>query len=140
MCSEFIDCPAPIRDAGIVMAAGDRVLLGNPGSKIIVEMDSVTLSGSDNPEGFGSVTNEGQITANGGKVVLAAGDIFSVPLHPQLQVNSGTVEEPVYNVDDQRVTEKLMGWYENGRPEVRGKAEYQLHAVVEKWHDLLSRR
>ncbi|OHB64404.1 MAG: hypothetical protein A2168_07300 [Planctomycetes bacterium RBG_13_50_24] len=87
----------------VVMAAGDRVLLGNPGSKVVVEMDSVTLSGSDNPEGFGNVVNEGAITAPGGTVVLAAGDIFSVPLHPQLKVNSGTVEAPVYDVADQPV-------------------------------------
>jgi filamentous hemagglutinin family protein len=83
----------------VVMAAGDRVLLGSPGSKIVVEMDSVTLS----EDGFGNVVNEGGITAPGGTVVLAAGDIFSVPLHPQLKVNSGTVEAPVYDVADQPV-------------------------------------
>jgi filamentous hemagglutinin family protein len=87
----------------VVMAAGDRVLLGEPGSKIVVEMDSVTLSGPGNPQGFGNVVNEGEITAPGGTVVLAAGDIFSVPLHPQLRVNSGTVEAPVYDVADQPV-------------------------------------
>jgi filamentous hemagglutinin family protein len=84
----------------VVMAAGNRVLLGEPGSKIVVEMDSVTLT---DPEGFGDVVNEGAITAPGGTVVLAAGDIFSVPLHPQLKVNSGTVEAPVYDVADQPV-------------------------------------
>ena len=84
----------------VVMAAGDRVLLGEPGSKIVVEMDSVTLT---DPEGFGDVVNEGEITAPGGKVVLAAGDIFSVPLHPQLKVNSGTVEVPEYMAANQPV-------------------------------------
>ncbi len=87
----------------VVMAAGDRVLIGEPGSKIVVEMDSVTLTDPENPEGFGDVVNEGEITAPGGTVVLAAGDIFSVPLHPQLRVNSGTAEEPVYEVADQPV-------------------------------------
>jgi filamentous hemagglutinin family protein len=94
----------------VVMAAGDRVLLGQPGSKIVVEMDSVTPDDPENPDGLGEVVNEyideaqpGEITANGGTVVLAAGDIFSVPLHPQLRVNSGTPEEPVYEPADQPV-------------------------------------
>ena len=78
------------------MAAGDRVLLGDPGSKIVVEMDTVTLTDPENLDGFGDVVNEGEITAPGGKVILAAGDIFSVPLHPQLQAESGEVaDQPV---------------------------------------------
>ncbi|MHC4558315.1 MAG: filamentous hemagglutinin N-terminal domain-containing protein [Planctomycetota bacterium] len=85
-------------DGFVVMAAGDRVLLGQPGSKIVVEMDSVTLSNPENPEGFGTVINDidGKIESSGGKVVLAAGDIFSIPLHPQLQAESGEVaDQPV---------------------------------------------
>jgi filamentous hemagglutinin family protein len=90
----------------VVMAAGNRVLLGQPGSKIVVEMDSVTPI----VEGDGEVINDGQITSPSGTVVLAAGDMFSVPLHPQLQVNSGTEEEPVYDVADQPVrVEKGIG-------------------------------
>lgn len=89
----------------VVMAAGDRVLLGEPGSKILVEMDSVTLSDPENPDGLGEVVNDvgAEINAPGGTVVLAAGDIFSIPWHPQLKVNSGTPEEPVYEVADQPV-------------------------------------
>jgi filamentous hemagglutinin family protein len=96
----------------VVMAAGDRVLLGQPGSKILVEMDSVTPTDPENPDGLGEVVNDstGEITANGGTIVLAAGDIFSVPLHPQLRVNSGTPEEPVYEPADQPVrVEKGIG-------------------------------
>jgi filamentous hemagglutinin family protein len=96
----------------VVMAAGDRVLLGQPGSKIVVEMDSVTPDDPENPDNLGTVVNDstGQITANGGKIVLAAGDIFSVPLHPQLQVNTGTAEEPVYDPAAQPVrVEKGIG-------------------------------
>ena len=90
----------------VVMAAGDRVLLGQPGSKIVVEMDSVTPI----VEGDGEVINDGQITSPSGTVVLAAGDMFSVPLHPQLKVNSGTDEEPVYDPADQPVrVEKGIG-------------------------------
>ncbi len=61
----------------VVMAAGDRVLLGEPGSKIIVEMSAATIPQGNNAEGIGDVINEGQIEAPGGTIVLAAGDIFS---------------------------------------------------------------
>ncbi|MFH1719055.1 MAG: Ig-like domain-containing protein [Planctomycetota bacterium] len=66
----------------VVMAAGDRVLLGEPGSNIIVEMDSVTPSDPENPDGLGEVVNDstGKITARGGTIVLAAGDMFSTAL------------------------------------------------------------
>lgn len=77
-----------------VMAAGESVWLGAPGSKVIIEMKGV--------EG-GSVTNAGAISAPDGKIVLAAGDIYSIPLHPQLKVNAGAAEAPVYNVNDQPV-------------------------------------
>ena len=74
----------------IVMAAGDRVLLGEPGSSIIVEMDSVTIS----EEGDGDVVNEGDIEAPAGIVVLAAGDIFSSAMElPKVASGIGTVEQ-----------------------------------------------
>ncbi len=63
----------------VVMAAGDKVVLGQPGSKIIVEMASST----SNIEGTGSVTNNttGSITSPGGQIVLAAGDIYSAAMN-----------------------------------------------------------
>ncbi|MHC4866889.1 MAG: filamentous hemagglutinin N-terminal domain-containing protein, partial [Planctomycetota bacterium] len=57
----------------VVMAAGDRVLLGQPGSKIVVEMSSA----AGEVEGAGDVINNGDIEAPGGQIVLAAGDIYS---------------------------------------------------------------
>jgi filamentous hemagglutinin family protein len=73
-----------------VMAAGDRVFLGEPGSSILVEMNSVT---TDN-EGDGEVTNNGEITAPAGTVVLAAGDVFSSALElPKVSNGTGTVEQ-----------------------------------------------
>jgi len=78
----------------VVMAAGDKVLLGEPGGKIIVEMSSAT----GDMDGVGTVTNEGSITSPGGQVVLAAGDIYSIPLHPQLQ--NGTIEDRDYDYTD----------------------------------------
>ncbi|TKJ38874.1 MAG: hypothetical protein CEE38_04035 [Planctomycetes bacterium B3_Pla] len=80
----------------VVMAAGDRVLLGEPGSKIIVEMDSVP----EGIEGIGDVINDGQITAPGGTVVLAAGDIFSAALDVRVESGVGTVvQNGVINAD-----------------------------------------
>ncbi|MHC4344827.1 MAG: two-partner secretion domain-containing protein, partial [Planctomycetota bacterium] len=68
----------------VAMAAGDRVLLGEPGSNIIVEMDSVA-------DGTGVVTNEGTVDAPAGEVVLAAGDIYSAAMN--VSGGTGTVEQ-----------------------------------------------
>ncbi len=65
----------------VVMAAGDRVLLGQPGESVFVEVDSAGIPEpmdtkiSDVPA---DVTNEGLINAEGGTIVLAAGDTFSM--------------------------------------------------------------
>lgn len=62
---------------------------------------------------------------------------------PVLCYDIGAASEILSNSDqllavtDTHVTEKLMGWYENGRPEVRGRADYQLDAVVNDWKRLL---
>jgi filamentous hemagglutinin family protein len=85
----------------VVMAAGDRVLLGEPGSNIIVEMDSVTLTDPENPEGFGNVVNEsidetepGIIDSPEGTVVLAAGDVFASALElPKVSGGIGRIEQ-----------------------------------------------
>ncbi|HUT45670.1 MAG TPA: Ig-like domain-containing protein, partial [Sedimentisphaerales bacterium] len=78
----------------VVMAAGDRVLLGESGSNVIVEMDSVTLTDPENPEGFGDVLNEGEITAPGGTVALAAGDVFATALElPKVSGGIGRIEQ-----------------------------------------------
>jgi len=77
----------------VVMAAGDRVFLGEAGSHILVEMASVTFSDPENPEGLGYVGNEdtGQISAPAGTVVLAAGDLFSTALDVRVESGVGTV-------------------------------------------------
>ena len=77
-------------DGFVVMAAGDRVLLGEPGSNIVVEMDSVTLPG----DGNGDVINDGHIESPSGTVVLAAGDIFVSALElPKVSSGIGSVEQ-----------------------------------------------
>jgi filamentous hemagglutinin family protein len=82
----------------VVMASGDRVLLGEPGENIIVEMDSVE-------DGTGTVTNQdyylddqdevvespGLIDSPAGTVVLAAGDIYSMAL--RAFGGTGTIEQ-----------------------------------------------
>ncbi|MBL7214233.1 MAG: hypothetical protein ISS71_01005 [Phycisphaerae bacterium] len=67
----------------VVMAAGDSVYLGDPGGKIIVEM-----TGTDG----GEVVNTGAIEAAGGKIILAAGDIYSIPLQAEIDSTSVKVE------------------------------------------------
>ena len=63
----------------VIMAAGDKVYLGQEGSDVVVEVEGVTVpEGTDAAaEGLGDVINEGTIEAEGGKIVLAAGDTFS---------------------------------------------------------------
>jgi filamentous hemagglutinin family protein len=70
----------------VAMVAGDKVLLGEPGSNIIVETDSVASADTISVDGVGDVTagnviNDGTITSPAGQVVLASGDIFSAALN-----------------------------------------------------------
>ncbi len=74
----------------IVMAAGDRVLLGAPGSNVLIEMSSVTTD----DEGDGEVINDGSITAHSGTVILAAGDVYASALElPKVSGGAGRVEQ-----------------------------------------------
>ena len=67
-----ISCPAGY----VVMAAGDRVFLGEPGSDIVLDVEGTSLSESA-ALGVG-VLNEGTVEAAGGIIALAAaGDIYS---------------------------------------------------------------
>jgi filamentous hemagglutinin family protein len=69
----------------VVMAAGDRVVLGQPGSNIVVNMDSVAMP----VQGDGDVINDGLIQSKSGTVVLAAGDMFASAL--ELEKVSGGI-------------------------------------------------
>ncbi|MHC5061671.1 MAG: filamentous hemagglutinin N-terminal domain-containing protein [Planctomycetota bacterium] len=78
----------------VVMAAGDKVVLSQPGSNVIVELASVDVSaGADAAAAdMAEVTNEGTIDAQDGMIVLAAGDIFSKALNlGTLSAEGGTV-------------------------------------------------
>ncbi|MFH1616886.1 MAG: Ig-like domain-containing protein [Planctomycetota bacterium] len=81
----------------VMLLSGDRVLLGQKGSEIVVELDSAVI-----PDGvetdIGKVTNQGTIDAENGTIVLAAGDIFSRALDldnraVKVDGGSGTVEQ-----------------------------------------------
>jgi len=79
-----INCPAGY----VVMAAGDRVFLGEPGSDIVLDVEGTSLSDSTNTAiSEVGVLNEGTIEAAGGVIALAAaGDIYS-----QAISNVGTI-------------------------------------------------
>ncbi|MHC4205658.1 MAG: two-partner secretion domain-containing protein, partial [Planctomycetota bacterium] len=70
-----INCPAGY----VVMAAGDRVFIGEPGSDIILDVEGTSLSEpADTTPSEVGVLNEGKIDAAGGIIALAAaGDIYS---------------------------------------------------------------
>jgi hypothetical protein len=72
--SGSISCPAGY----VVMASGDRVFLGEPGSDIVLEIDGPSLPESADPIEGSGVLNEGTVEAAGGTIILAAaGDIYS---------------------------------------------------------------
>jgi len=81
-----INCP----DGYVVMAAGDRVFLGQPGSSVIVEIgsleppdqaDAQPSAEMDTSAPYRRITNDGTVKAAGGTIILAAaGDAFSRPI------------------------------------------------------------
>ncbi|MHC4659311.1 MAG: two-partner secretion domain-containing protein, partial [Planctomycetota bacterium] len=72
-----IKCP----DGYVVMAAGDRVLLGQPGSNVVVEVGSFEPPEQTNARVSAEVTNEGTVDAAGGTIILAAaGDVLAKPI------------------------------------------------------------
>jgi len=81
----------------VVMVAGDRVLLSEEASNVLVEMNTVALP----EEGDGEVINNGEITAPAGMVVLASGDVFASALElPKVSGGNGRVEQNgVINAD-----------------------------------------
>jgi len=85
-----IQCP----DGYVVMAAGDKVYLGEPGSNIIVEIGSIEAPDVDQTQFSAEVINEGIIDAGGGTIILAAaGDILSRPIVSNFGSLSTSVSE-----------------------------------------------
>ncbi|UCG48748.1 MAG: filamentous hemagglutinin N-terminal domain-containing protein, partial [Phycisphaerales bacterium] len=72
--SGSISCPGGY----VVMAAGERVFIGEPGSEVVVEVEAADAAGPEGPGDSGTgVLNEGSVSVDGGRIVLAAGDIYS---------------------------------------------------------------
>jgi filamentous hemagglutinin family protein len=69
-----INCPSGY----VVMAAGDRVFLGEPGTDLLVEVDEPASPDPAAPVEGAAVRNEGSVEAAGGSIILAAaGDIYA---------------------------------------------------------------
>ncbi|MFH1882375.1 MAG: filamentous hemagglutinin N-terminal domain-containing protein, partial [Planctomycetota bacterium] len=64
----------------IIMAAGDSVLLSEIGSNVVVEVDMADPAEHVVDHGGSQGTGPGTIEAPGGKVILAAGDIYSTAI------------------------------------------------------------
>ncbi len=86
--SGSIHCP----DGYVVMAAGDRVFLSEPGSDVRAEIDPQTLSDPTDLADSGSgVPNEGTVNSAGGRIVLASGDIYSQVI-PNIDYLAASIE------------------------------------------------
>ncbi|MHC4646702.1 MAG: two-partner secretion domain-containing protein, partial [Planctomycetota bacterium] len=81
-----ISCPAGY----VVMAAGERVFLGEPGTDVVLEIETMPSDLGEPVEAAAGVLNEGTLDAAGGEILLAAGDIYS-----QAISNTGTLSASV---------------------------------------------
>ncbi|MHC4230180.1 MAG: filamentous hemagglutinin N-terminal domain-containing protein [Planctomycetota bacterium] len=74
-------------DGLVVIAAGDKVLLAQDGSNVLVEIEADPIDPS------ADITNEGSISADNGTIVLAAGDTFSRAINNvgTLSASGGTI-------------------------------------------------
>jgi len=68
------------RNNAVVLAAGESVYLGRDGSDVVVEVAMTTPADHVVDNGGSLGTGAGTIEADGGKVILAAGDIFSTAI------------------------------------------------------------
>jgi filamentous hemagglutinin family protein len=85
-----IECP----NGYIVMAAGDRVFLGQPGSNVVVEIGYLEPPDQTSTQLPAQVTNEGTVNASGGTIILAvAGDALSRPIMANIGTLSTSVVE-----------------------------------------------
>lgn len=86
----------------VVLAAGDKVILGQPGSNVIVELASVDVPRAADGAlaDMADVANEGTIDAQDGMIVLAAGDVFSKALNlGTLAATGGSITVKAARVD-----------------------------------------
>jgi len=84
-------CPGGL----VVMAAGDAVRLGQPGSNVIVTLADLTADAENVVDNSGTVGNS---EAPVDKLVLAAGDVWSTAISNVKKVKIASVEDP--DLDD----------------------------------------
>ncbi|MDT8303304.1 MAG: filamentous hemagglutinin N-terminal domain-containing protein, partial [Sedimentisphaerales bacterium] len=98
--SGTISCP----DGYVVMASGDRVFLGEPGTDVVLEMDAPSGPEPAEPIEGSGILNEGTVDTAGGTIVLAAGDIYS-----QAISNTGSLSASVETGDAGQITITAIG-------------------------------
>ncbi len=91
-------------DGGIVtMLAGDNMLIGEVGGRVLVQVDGRTLAENAAPSHGGTapslsatpgVRNEGSVSAGGGRIALGAGDLYALGIH-----NAGKLRAPGGRID-----------------------------------------
>ncbi len=86
-------------DGLVVMAAGDSVFLGQNGSSVVV------IINSEPADAVPDVQNSGQISAEAGSIVLAAGDRFSRAISNvgTLAASSGTITAHAARIENKGV-------------------------------------
>ncbi len=85
-----IQCP----DGYVVMAAADKVYLGQPGGNIIVEIGSLVPPNTEQTQLSSQITNQGTVDAGSGTIILAAaGDALSRPIISNLGSLSTSVAQ-----------------------------------------------
>jgi hypothetical protein len=76
----------------IVLAAGEEVFIAQDGSSVLVNVSDTYYGGDTTPD----IENRSNIAADGtgGKIILAAGDVFSraISNHGGLTARQGTIE------------------------------------------------
>jgi filamentous hemagglutinin family protein len=76
-------------DGAILLATGDKIILGSEGSDVVVEITGVSPRPGNPMMELGDVINEGSLGSTDGDIILAAGDTFAQALSP---VGVGRVE------------------------------------------------
>ncbi len=91
-----IQCP----DGYVVMAAADKVYLGQPGGNIAVEIGSLVPPNTEQTQLPAQVTNQGTVDAGSGTIILAAaGDALSRPIVSNLgTLSTSTIQGDAGNI------------------------------------------
>ncbi|MHC4123474.1 MAG: two-partner secretion domain-containing protein, partial [Planctomycetota bacterium] len=100
-----IKCP----NGYVLMAAGERVFLGEPGSNVVVDIGTLESPDQADVQPDIKITNEGVVDASGGSIILAlAGDAFSRPIMKNTgSLSTSAVTEDAGNINLQASEGKI---------------------------------